>query len=132
MALAFLAVPAAAQESTVPEHLIGMVGNWRLEQEDQSLPVCALIFTEEQSIGGWAIELPAPCPAPFPPAGAFVAWNVDETDGSVLILNAERQVTLRLFEDEDGLYVTGPNEQPAFYLMLPFDEDGSGGEADGL
>jgi hypothetical protein len=130
--LIFLALPALAQESTVPEHLVGMVGDWRLEQEDQSLPVCALTFTEDQSIGGWAIELHEPCPPPFPAADRLVTWSVDETDGSVLILDAERQITLRLLEGEDGLYVTAPDQQPAFYLMLPYDEDGTGGEADGL
>ena len=122
-------LPTLAQEVTVPEHLLGMVGDWRLEQEDQSLPVCGLKFTEEQSLGGWAIELPEPCPAPFPPADSFVAWNVDDNDGSVLIIDAERNVVLRLLEGEDGLFVTPEGQFPAFYLMLPWDEDGTGGEA---
>jgi hypothetical protein len=126
--LAF-ASPSAAQESTVPEHLLGMIGDWRLEQEDQSLPICGLRFTEDQSIGGWAIEVPEPCPAPFPPPDSFAAWNIDDSDGAVLILDAERQVVLRLFEDEDGLFVTGEGVAPRFYLMLPYDEDGTGGEA---
>jgi hypothetical protein len=132
IALAFLAVPAFAQDSTVPEHLIGMVGDWRLEQEDQSLPICALTFTEDQGVGGWAIGLHEPCPPPFPAADRLVSWTVDESDGSVLILDAAQQVTLRLLEGEDGLFVTAPEQQPAFYLMLPYDEEGAGGEADGL
>ena len=127
--LASLAAPARAQEiSTVPEHLLGMVGEWRLEQEDQSLPTCALTFTEDQSIGGWQIQLHEPCPPPFPPAESFVAWNVDESDGSVLITDGLRNDVLRLIEAEDGLYMTEPGVVPAFYLMLPYDEDGMGGE----
>lgn len=128
LALAILAAPALAQEeSTVPDNLLGMVGDWRLEQEDESLPTCALTFTEDQSIGGWQIHLPEPCPAPFPPADSFVAWNVDP-DGVVLITDGVRNVVLRLIEGENGLYMTEPGVLPAFYLMLPYDEDGMGGE----
>ncbi len=108
---ALFATPTMAQETTIPEHLMGMVGDWRLEQEDQSLPVCSLRFTDAEAIGGWAVELPEPCPAPFPPAGFVRRWNVDEEDGSVLILDAERHVVLRLLEDEDGLFVT-PEARP--------------------
>jgi hypothetical protein len=39
---------------------------------------------------------------------------------------------MRLFEDEDGLYDTDPNVQPRFYLLSPYDEDGTGGEDDGM
>ena len=122
------ATPILAQESTVPDHLIGMVGDWRLEQEDQSLPICALKFTEDQLVGGWAIELPAPCPAPFPLAASFAAWNVDEENGTVLILDADRKIVLSLLEGEDGLFATPEGQLPAFYLMLPYDEEGTGGE----
>lgn len=122
-------IGALAQEaSSVPDHLLGMVGHWRLEQEDQSLPICGLVFTEDERLGGWAIELPEPCPAPFPPVQSFVAWNVDDNDGSVLILDAAGNETLRLFEGEDGLFVTADGVLPAFYLMLPWDADGTGGE----
>lgn len=128
LGLALAITPALAQEeSTVPEHLLGMVGDWRLEQEDQSLPACALTFTEDQSIGGWQIHLPEPCPAPFPPAEQFVAWNVDPA-GVVLITDGVRDIVLRLIEGEDGLHQTEPGVVPAFYLMLPYDEDGMGGE----
>jgi hypothetical protein len=128
LGLALAITPALAQEeSTVPENLLGMVGDWRLEQEDQSLPACALTFTEDQSIGGWQIHLPEPCPAPFPPADQFIAWNVDP-DGVVLITDGVRNVVLRLIEGENGLYMTEPGVLPAFYLMLPYDEDGLGGE----
>ncbi|MEO6014121.1 MAG: AprI/Inh family metalloprotease inhibitor [Devosia sp.] len=123
------AAPVLAQDSTVPEHLQGMVGDWRLEQEDQTLPICALKFSDEEAIGGWAIEVPEVCPAPYPPSDSLVAWNVDDSDGSVIILDAERNVVLRLFEDEDGLYDTDPAVQPRFYLLYPYDDDGSGGEA---
>jgi len=129
LALALATTPVLAQEeSTVPEHMLGMVGDWRLEQEDQSLPACALTFTEDQSVGGWQIHLPEPCPAPFPPADAFVAWNIDASDGAVLITDGMRNLVLRLIEGEDGLYMTEPGILPAFYLMLPYDEDGLGGE----
>ena len=129
LALVTLATPLLAQEeSTVPEHLLGMVGDWRLEQEDQSLPTCPLTFTEDQSIGGWQIHLPETCPPPFPPAESFVAWNVDASDGAVLITDGVRNVVLRLVEGENGLYLTEPGVLPAFYLMLPYDEDGMGGE----
>ncbi|MBL8596310.1 MAG: AprI/Inh family metalloprotease inhibitor [Devosia sp.] len=129
LALALATTPVLAlEESTVPEHMLGMVGDWRLEQEDQSLPACALTFTEDQSVGGWQIHLPEPCPAPFPPADAFVAWNIDASDGAVLITDGMRNLVLRLIEGEDGLYMTEPGILPAFYLMLPYDEDGLGGE----
>src|SRR5262245_34657717 len=101
--------PVLAQEvSTVPDLLLGMVGDWRLEQEDQSLPVCALTFTEDQSSSGWLIHLPEPCPAPFPPADSFAAWNVDESDGAVLVMDGAGTIVLRLVEGEDGLFVTEP------------------------
>lgn len=133
IALALSAAPSLAQEepqSTVPDQFIGMVGDWILEQEDASLPRCAVTLTDQESIGGWAIEVPAPCPAPFPAADSLVAWNVIDTDGSVTLIDAERHVTLRLFEDEDGLYTTDPSLVPRFYMTLPWDEDGAGGEAD--
>ena len=128
LGLAISSTALALEESTVPEHLLGMVGDWRLEQEDQSLPTCALTFTEDQSIGGWQILLPEPCPAPFPPADAFIAWNVDSESDAVLITDGLRNEVLRLVEAENGLYVTEPGIEPAFYLMLPYDEDGMGGE----
>ena len=128
--LAGAITPSVAQdESTVPEQLLGMVGNWRLEQEDQSLPFCPLVFTEDQAVGGWQIHLPEPCPSPFPSADAFPAWNVDTSDGAVLITDGQHHLVLRLIEGEDGLFQTEPGVLPAFYLMLPYDEDGMGGEA---
>lgn len=128
-ALALMTVPALAQDvSPVPEHLLGMVGDWRLEQEDQTLPVCGLVFNEDVAPGGWTVTVPEPCPAPFPPASAMSAWNVDGENGSVVLLDAAQNVTLRLFEGEDGLFVTGDDTTPAFYLMLPWDDDGTGGE----
>jgi hypothetical protein len=128
--LAGCAGQSVAQEiSSVPEDLLGMVGDWRLEQEDQTLPSCALTFTEDQSIGGWQIHLPEPCPLPFPSANSLVAWNVEDTTGAVVITDAEGDVVLRLIEGEDGLFMTEPGAVPAFYLMLPYDQDGMGGEA---
>lgn len=129
LGLALVITPALAQEtSTVPENLLGIVGDWRLEQEDQTLPTCALTFTEDQTDTGWLIALPEPCPLPFPSANSLVAWNVDESDGAVLILDASGNEILRLTEEENGLYATDPGVLPAFYLMLPYDEDGMGGE----
>ena len=123
------ALPAVAlEESSVPEQLLGMVGDWRLEQEDQSLPTCALTFTEDETAGGWQVLLPAPCPAPFPPAESFAAWNIDTETGAILIMDAASTETLRLFEEENGRFATEPGIEPAFYLMLPYDEDGMGGE----
>lgn len=128
LALAASTAAFAQEQSPVPEHLLGMVGDWRLEQEDQTLPVCGLTFTEDVANGGWAVTIPEPCPPPFPPADAIVAWNVDEENGAVLLLDASQKVTLRLFEGEDGLFLTGEGVLPAFYLMLPWDDDGTGGE----
>ena len=120
----------SAPVSTVPEELQGMVGEFVLEQEDESLPKCALKLTDQEAIGGWAVEVPEACPAPYPAADSLTAWNIDPNDGSVILLDAERHVTLRLFEDEDGLYDTDPNVTPRFYLLSPYDADGAGGEAD--
>jgi hypothetical protein len=128
-ALATLLTPSPAQEtSTVPESLLGMVGDWRLEQEDQSLPTCALTFTEDQTDAGWFITLPEPCPLPFPSPNQFHTWNIDDADGAVLIVDASGNEVLHLAEAENGLYATEPGVLPAFYLMLPYDEDGMGGE----
>jgi hypothetical protein len=57
------------------------------------------------------------------------SWTVDDRTGALLITDAAGSVTLRLSEGEDGIYATPPGTLPAFYLMLPFDEDGMGGEA---
>jgi hypothetical protein len=133
--LAGLTGPALAQAdaapSTVPEELQGMLGPWNLEQEDPSLPKCALNLTDTQITGGWAVEVPDPCPAPYPAATSLSAWNIDPNDGSVTLLDSAGNVTLRLFEDEDGLYDTSPDTTPRFYLLPPYDEDDSGGESDG-
>lgn len=131
--VATLAAPAFAQEvpeTTVPPELQGFIGDWTLEQEDMSLPRCAVTLTQDEAIGGWAIVVPEPCPAPFPAADALVAWNVDPDDNSITFLDAERHVTLRLLEDEDGLYDTDPAILPRFYLTTPYDAEGAGGEAD--
>ncbi len=118
----------AQDQTTVPDELLGMVGSWVLAQEDDTLPTCALTFTDQQAIGGWAIDVPASCPVPYPAADKLTAWNVDEGDGSVILLDAERHVTLRLYEDEDGLYVSGPDQTPKLYLLPPSSD--SGGETD--
>ena len=124
-----LAAPALAQveDTTVPENLLSMLGDWRLEQEDPAQPACALDFTDTQTSGGWAVHVPEPCPAPYPPAGAMVSWTVGE-DGSVHILDAGDNVLMRFLEGEDGVLMTGPGVVPAFYLMIPWDADGTGGE----
>jgi hypothetical protein len=141
IALLLAAAPAWAQssasdtaspaESTVPEDLQGLVGDFVLEQDDETLPKCPVTLTDQEAIGGWAITMPEACPAPYPPADSLMAWNVDPNDGSVLFLDAERHVVLRLLEDEDGLYDTDPNVQPRFTLLAPYEDDGSGGESDG-
>jgi hypothetical protein len=115
-------------ESTVPEQLIGMVGDWRLEQEDQSLPPCILTFTEDQVEGGWTVTVPQPCPAPYPVGSSLAVWSVDESDGAVVISNSTGAPVLRLVEGEDGLFHTVDGTTPTFYLVLPWDEDGTGGE----
>ncbi|HZY51340.1 MAG TPA: AprI/Inh family metalloprotease inhibitor [Devosia sp.] len=132
------AMPALAQdssssseESTVPPELQGLVGDFILEQEDESLPKCPISFTDQQSIGGWQVVLPEACPAPYPPAESLMSWNVNADDGSILLMDGERHVVMQLFEDEDGLYDTDPNVTPRFYLLSPYDEDGTGGEVDG-
>lgn len=118
---------ALAQETPVPDELQGMVGDWVLEQEDPDLPHCALRFTDQQAIGGWAVEVPAACPDPYPAADSLSAWNVDPADNSVLLLDPLRHVVLRLFEDEDGLFDTDPNVTPQFYLLAA-GEDGEGSD----
>lgn len=140
LAVVMLAGPVAAQSSSepasaseepqalVPEDIQGFVGDWLLEQEDQSAATCAITFTDQEAIGGWAVEVPQPCPAPFPTEGVM-AWNVDDS-GNIILLDAVRHVVLRLMEDEDGLYDTDPSVEPRFYLVYPYDEDGAGGEAD--
>jgi hypothetical protein len=132
-----LAAPAFAQDtssseaqSTVPDELLGLVGDFILEQEDESLPGCPVTLTDRAAPGGWAVELPETCPAPYPPADRLAAWNLDQTDGSITLLDAAGTVVLRLFEDDDGLYDTAPETAPRFYLMAPYDENGTGGEAD--
>jgi hypothetical protein len=121
----------SSEESTVPQELQAMVGDFTLAQEDDTLPTCPIRLTDQQSIGGWQIEMPETCPAPYPAADQLMSWNVDESDGSVLFMNGERKVVMKLFEDEDGLYDTDPAVTPRFYLLAPYDEDGAGGEADG-
>ena len=130
LTLAAFTAPAVGLElSSVPENLLSMVGDWRLEQEDQSLPVCPLTFSEDPAEIGWLVFVPELCPAPFPSADAFHAWSVDENSGDVLLMNASGAITLRLIEGEDGLFVTEPGATPAFYLMHPWDLEGFGGEA---
>jgi hypothetical protein len=121
---------ASEEQSSVPEELQTMVGDFVLAQEDDSLPTCPIRFTDRDAAGGWAVEMPETCPAPYPTADQIAAWNVDDADGSVVLLDADRKVVMRLFEDEDGLFDTDPNIEPRFYLLAPYDEDGSGGEAD--
>ena len=121
---------ALAQETPVPDELQGMVGDWVLEQQDPDLPHCALKFTDQQAIGGWAVEVPAACAPPYPETDSLAAWNVDPTDNSVLLLDATRKVVLRLFEDEDGLFDTDPDVEPQFYLLAAGEDgDGSDGSA---
>ena len=117
-------------QSTVPEELQTMVGDFVLAQEDETLPTCAVSFTDRAAAGGWAVEMPEACPAPYPTADQIAAWNVDDADGSVLLMDATGKVVMRLLEDEDGLFDTDPNVTPRFYLLAPYDQDGSGGEAD--
>ncbi|MEP7241647.1 MAG: AprI/Inh family metalloprotease inhibitor [Devosia sp.] len=121
----------ASEPSSVPDYLQGLVGDWALAQEDETLPTCPLMLTDQQTTGGWAIEVPEPCTATYPSAEALTAWNIDETDGSVLLLDAQQHVTLRLLEDEDGLYDTDPTAPgPRLYLLAPYADNGEGGEAD--
>jgi protease inhibitor Inh len=128
-AVMMLAAPAVAQD--FPEELYGMLGDWLIEQEDPALPNCTLHLLEEHAIGGYAVEVPETCPAPFPPSDSLVAWNIDDSDGSVILLDAERHVVLRFFEEEDGLFGTDPATPPVLYLLPLMPEEGEGeGEAE--
>lgn len=44
----------------------------------------------------------------------------------MVILDAAGGETLRILEDEDGLFITAT--QPPLYLMMPYDAEGTGGE----
>ena len=63
-------VPLApsSEESTEPEELQALVGDFTLAQEDEALPTCPIRLTDQQSIGGWQIEMPETWPAPYPSA----------------------------------------------------------------
>jgi len=124
--------PAAAPDanSTVPDDLQGLVGSFILEQEDETLPKCPITLTDQTAPGGWGIELPEACPAPYPTADQLKAWNVDANDGSLLLLDASGKTVMHLFEDEDGAYDTDPNVTPRFYMLPPDDAAGNGGEND--
>ena len=65
--------------------------------------------------------MPEACPAPYPAADELAVWNVDSSDGSVIFLNAERKVVMRLFEDEDGLYDTDADKPAALLPARPVD-----------
>ncbi len=142
IAIGLMAAPALAQQSsasssedaqsTVPDELQGMVGDWVLQLDGDNPPTCALTLSDQQSIGGWAVQIPDACPTPFPAAADLLSWNIDPADNSVIFLNAERKITLRLFEDEDGLYDNAPDSTPRLYLLAPYDQNGDGGEADGV
>lgn len=122
-------LPPSSAESAVPDDLQSFVGDWLLAQEDDSAPRCPISFTDQQAIGGFAVVFPETCPAPYP-TDRITAWNVDDSDFAVLLLDAERHVVMRLNEDEDGLYDTAEGSNPRFYLLSPYDEDGAGGEQD--
>lgn len=125
--------PVLAQEagvSSLPDDAQSYVGDWVLQQEDADAPACALTFTDQPAAGGWAVTLPDACPAPFPAAASLAVWNVDDQDGSILIMDQNRQVTLRLLSDPDGYYATADDSDPRFYLVAPYDENGEGGEQD--
>ena len=53
-------------ESAVPDDLQSFVGDWLLEQEDESAPRCPIRFTDQVAIGGFAVTFPETCPAPYP------------------------------------------------------------------
>jgi hypothetical protein len=125
-----LAAPAAGDNSTVPDEFQNMVGDWSLAQQDDSLPKCPLTFTDQPSAGGWTVVIPDSCPAPYPAADQLAAWTIDPADNSVELLDAKGNVTLKLFEDEDGLYDTDPSTDPRFYLLAPYEQNGNGGEDD--
>ena len=116
--------------STVPDDLQPFVGDWSLAQEDENQPTCPVTFTDQETIGGWAVNVPEPCLAPYPSVDDLFAWNIDPSDGSIILINAERHVVVRLFEDADGLYDTAADIAPRLYLLAPYDEEGAGGEAD--
>jgi hypothetical protein len=140
--VAFAALPALAQDdsssleiplppySTVPPELQGVLGDWLLEQDDPNLPTCPIALTDTVAPCGWAVAVTAECPPPYPAPAALSVWNVDLSDGSVRLMDADGHTTLRLLEDEDGLYDTGPDAQPHFYLLPPSDQNGAAGEAD--
>jgi hypothetical protein len=137
MAIAMLgAGPAMAQSSAtsastaLPEDLQSFAGEWELQQEDASAPTCAVNFTDQQVPGGWAIGVPDACPAPFPAASALAIWSVDDADGSIVILDADQRVTMRLLADPEGFYATSEDTPPRFYLVTPAQSDGAGGEQD--
>lgn len=127
------ACPALAQEASasgLPDEVQSYAGDWVLQQEDANAPTCPVTFTDRPAAGGWAVNVPDACPAPFPAPSALAVWNIDSDDGSILIMDGAQHVTLRLLSDPDGYYATSEDSPPRFYLVAPYDENGEGGEQD--
>jgi Protease inhibitor Inh len=133
---ALIAAPALAQDTsssssaTMAADLESYAGDWLLQQEDTNAPTCAVTFTDQPVAGGWAISVPDACPAPFPAASALAVWSVDDSDGSITIMDANQGVTMKLLSDPDGYYATDEATNPRLYLVAPVDPDGAGGEQD--
>jgi Protease inhibitor Inh len=120
----------SASSTNLPDDLQSFAGDWELQQEDASAPTCAVSFTDQQVAGGWAITVPDACPAPYPAASALAVWAVDESDGSIIVMDANQKITMRLLADPEGFYATDEDSTPRFYLVTPQETDAAGGEQD--
>ena len=112
---------SSSEESTVPPELQGLVGDFILEQEDESLPKCPITFTDQQSIGGWQVVLPEACPAPYPPAESLMSWNVNADDGWTLTTAdfKSRPASLRSINDA-GVTLAFPAQDGT--TVIPWDK----------
>lgn len=136
--VALAAGPALSQDASssaagpsLPDEMMGYMGDWALDQDDDKLPKCPISLTDQAVAGGWAIQVMDLCPAPYPDAKSLVAWTLDDSDGAIVVHDADQKVVMRLLPDSDGIFDTGEGTSPRFYLLPPYDVDSTGGEEDG-
>ena len=94
-----------------------MLGMWSLTLDDDSIAECVVKLRAGNTIGGYQLDVPKPCPKDYPMEDVM-AWNAGTGD-EIIFIDVLRHVVFRFTQVEDGLYTTDPDKPPRFTLSQP-------------
>ena len=122
--IVLLLTPQALAQSSDPidigtldqEARDGILGAWTIADQSGSR-ICRVTFSDEATIGGYAIDLEPSCLETFPIMNEIGSWRLYE-NWEIVLADATRKELIR-FSTPDNSYVATPETDGIFTIRRP-------------